>query len=281
MRLGMWVVVALAAACSESVAVDNPSGSAPTPSDPAGGDDDDAAPPQNQAPVADAGVDFGAMMTDEVELDGSSSYDPDGDAIEFEWELVAVPAGSTATLLNASRPNPSFFADRPGTYAAELAVNDGLVVATDQVLVTVTTPNDGPVANAGPDQSVDAGDRVVLNGSGSYDPDNDPLDFRWTLTSTPAGSAAFLDDPTSALPQFTADLAGVYVVELEVDDGTDLSPADQVLVTASEATDSGCISCATASREVHRRIAAGDVASAGLLSLLPIGLLLWHRRRGG
>jgi hypothetical protein len=270
-------LLALLAACSQSIApggtleVSTPSDGDPTVT---GGDDDDA-PPANQPPIADAGEDFEAYVTDEVDLDGSGSYDPDGDAIEFEWTLLDRPADSNAELLNDTRPNPSFFADRPGVYLIEVAVNDALSVSTDEVQVLVAAANEGPVANAGPDQTVGVGDRVVLNGSGSYDPDGDPLEFTWTLTATPSGSSAALDSTTTALPQFTADQAGVYVIELTVSDGVDRSPTDQVVITASEATDTGCFSCAMAEQELHRRVQTGHFASAGLLA----SLILLRRRR--
>ena len=39
--------------------------------------------------------------------------------------------------------------------------------------------NNPPVADAGPDQNVSSFQNVYFNGSGSYDPDNDPLYYRW------------------------------------------------------------------------------------------------------
>ncbi|MEQ1569651.1 MAG: PKD domain-containing protein [Myxococcota bacterium] len=268
-----WLV---GAGCSQSVAVPDPS-MAVTATDPPTGDDDDAAPPENQAPIADAGADFDAALADEVELNGANSYDPDGDALEFDWEILDKPVDSGASLLNDGRSNPSFFADRPGTYLVEVAVNDGLSVSTDQVVVTVLASNDGPVANAGPDQSVGLGDTVLLNGSGSYDPDGDPLDFQWVIAAAPAGSGATLSGATTALPQFVADLSGVYVVELVVSDGLDPSPPDSVSITASASSDGGCFSCAMANRELQRRISAGDVAAASWLWLFPLALV-WRRR---
>src|SRR5207244_4847300 len=56
--------------------------------------------------------------------------------------------------------------------------------------------------DAGPDQAVNEGtDPVILNGSASYDPDNDPLTYAWIQTIGPAVS---LDDPKAANPTFTA-----------------------------------------------------------------------------
>ena len=45
--------------------------------------------------------------------------------------------------------------------------------------------NDPPVANAGPNQSVNAGDAVTLNGAASSDPDGDSLRFQWQHYAEP------------------------------------------------------------------------------------------------
>lgn len=236
-------------------------------------------PDPNEPPLAFAGEDLLGVVAQEIELDGSGSYDPDGDALEFDWTMTSRPVGSSATLINASRTNPSFYADREGAYVITLAVSDGLDVATDQVQVLVEAPNEGPVANSGPDQTVDKGDRVVLNGSASYDPDGDPLDFAWTLVSVPGGSAAALDTDDAALSQFVADQPGVYVAELVVSDGIQSSMADQVRITAVESSDTGCLSCAAAEGELRRRSQRGTYASVGLLGLLQAVFVLRRRRR--
>jgi hypothetical protein len=94
-----------------------------------------------------------------------------------------------------------------------------------------SSENYRPVANAGPDQVVALGDTVTLNGSGSSDYDGDALSYSWTLLSTPAGSAATLSDPTAVNPSFTVDVAGSYVVQLVVNDGTEDSNPDSVTIS--------------------------------------------------
>lgn len=96
-----------------------------------------------------------------------------------------------------------------------------------------TPENHPPVAHAGPDQTVNVGDVVQLDGSGSSDIDGDPLTYSWSLTSVPAGSGATLDNPTVVDPKFTPDLAGTYVAQLVVNDGKVDSAPDTVVVTAT------------------------------------------------
>ena len=44
--------------------------------------------------------------------------------------------------------------------------------------------NRTPLADAGPDQTIESGDMVYLDGSGSDDPDGDVLDFYWDMDDT-------------------------------------------------------------------------------------------------
>jgi hypothetical protein len=94
------------------------------------------------------------------------------------------------------------------------------------------SPNATPTADAGPNQEVEQGDLVVLDGTGSSDPDFDPLDYSWTFVTKPQASAAVLSDPSSAIPTFIADQEGTYTLQLEVADGSGASDTDQVVVNA-------------------------------------------------
>ncbi len=96
----------------------------------------------NQAPVCDAGADqtvsaVGAFAT--VQLDGSQSFDPDGDLVEFEWSAAA---NSGAIIANPSSSKTSGIFP-VGPTLVTLAVNDGRGgISVDDVLITVqdTTP---------------------------------------------------------------------------------------------------------------------------------------------
>src|SRR5262249_15619878 len=124
-----------------------------------------------------------------------------------------------------------FSVDHPGTYTAQLIVNDGTVDGAPAT-VTITTQNSRPVANAGPDQSVSVHDTVQLDGSKSSDVDGDTLTLRWSFFSKPGGSGATLSAPTTVTPTFIVDLPGTYVVQLIVNDGTvDSTPAMVTITT--------------------------------------------------
>jgi uncharacterized repeat protein (TIGR03803 family) len=94
--------------------------------------------------------------------------------------------------------------------------------------------NAAPMAQAGPDQTVNAGSLVTLNGSGSSDPDHEPspLTYQWTQTG---GPSVALKGPTTAQPSFTPLEPGTYVLNLVVNDGEDSSAADSVTVTVNDA----------------------------------------------
>lgn len=94
--------------------------------------------------------------------------------------------------------------------------------------------NHPPVAHAGPDQTVFVGDTVTLDGSKSSDVDGDLLTFSWSFTSLPDGSTATLSDPTIVNPTFDVDIAGAYVVQLIVNDGSLNSDSDTVVINAYE-----------------------------------------------
>jgi hypothetical protein len=96
-------------------------------------------------------------------------------------------------------------------------------------------PNQPPIANAGPDQTVTVGTLVTLDGRRSSDPDGDPITFQWSFVSTPEGSAAELTGADTAQPTFTPDVAGEYIIELTVTDPKGATGSDTVKVTARPA----------------------------------------------
>lgn len=189
--------------------------------------------PVNTAPVADAGLDQAVSVGDVVTLNGGGSSDIDGDNLTFSWTIINQPIGSAAILNDATAVTPIFTADVTGEFVVELVVNDGLEDSVpDTVVINASAANTKPVADPGADQSVTAGDLVTLDGSGSSDADGDSLTFQWSIVQQPVGSLAVLNDVAALMPTFTADLAGQYLVELTVNDGTENSDPVTVAVNA-------------------------------------------------
>ena len=185
----------------------------------------------NLPPAADAGPDQVAAIGQTVQLDGSASLDLDGGIVSYQWTLEAVPNGSTAALSDPTSSTPSLVVDLPGIYTAALVVDDGSELSVpDRMEIQVL--NQRPIAGAGPDRGAALGDTVTLDGSGSFDPDGDPLIYAWTLAQQPAGSTATLSDPSAVAPMLTVDVRGVYVAQLVVSDGQLSSLIDAAIVFA-------------------------------------------------
>ncbi len=139
--------------------------------------------------------------------------------------------------------------DSTGLSSNELIYGFGIALSPDfanDKQLFLTAQNDGglwkttiqvnkpPLANAGAYWSSPVGTQVVLDGSGSTDPDgNLPLSYTWSILSKPAGSTAVLTNQNTVNPAFTTDIAGDYQVQLVVQDslGASSSPVT-VTITA-------------------------------------------------
>ncbi|MGB9600163.1 MAG: PKD domain-containing protein [Myxococcota bacterium] len=99
---------------------------------------------QNRVPVAFAGFDRTVIVSlsqEEVELDGTGSYDPDSDILNYRWRVESVPDNSkvaTSNINNYDRPIASFIPDVAGDYVFSLTVDDGIFSSQkDIVVITV------------------------------------------------------------------------------------------------------------------------------------------------
>jgi hypothetical protein len=174
----------------------------------------------NSPPVADAGPDqVITVIGTVVHLNGSQSYDPDGQPITYQWSILSKPVGSKAELTGSSTSKPSFTADVHGDYTIQLIVRDSLGAMSKPATVQVSFHNVAPVANAGLNQSAIIDETVMLNGSGSTDANGDALTYKWSLVSAPRRSHAVIFNSTSVVSSFVPELPGTYVVQLIVNDG--------------------------------------------------------------
>ena len=202
----------------------------------------------NVPPNARAGDDMDVSTGTPVTLDGSASDDPDSgpQALSYLWMFDSIPlqsALSDDSIVNGDQAVAGFTPDADGTYTLRLRVSDGEAFSDYTVDVRATTANVPPSADAGDDFGVTLGETALLDGSASSDPDGwpMPLTYGWRFVSLPAKSLlsdADISSAGTATPSFTPDVAGTYVLELSVYDGTD-TDYDNVAVTVEEAAKPG------------------------------------------
>ena len=187
----------------------------------------------NKPPTADAGQDQTVTEGEVVTLDASGSADPDDGIASFSWRQT----GGTGVLLSDdTTAQPGFTAPEVGVTGEslifELTVTDaGGLTATDSVTITVTSVNQPPVADAGPDQTVTEGDSVVLDGTGSDDPDDGIASYLWRQIG---GTFVALSNPEMSQLTFIAPEVGpdgeALIFELETEDTRGLRDTDSVTV---------------------------------------------------
>ena len=106
--------------------------------------------------------------------------------------------------------------------------DNGLDSGSAYVFENICEPNNAPpIADAGPDQTLYVPDyntpaEVTLDGSGSYDPDDDELTYTWFMGGSEIATGV---SPTIFLP------IGEHTIELIANDGRDDSEPDQVVIT--------------------------------------------------
>jgi predicted RNA-binding protein with TRAM domain len=193
-------------------------------------------PPSASPPVADAGPDQTVDEGVTVTLDGSNSSDPDNDISSYQWNQTG---GLSVSLSNSSAARPTFTAPNVGSggesLTFQLTVTDsGGLQSTDTCIVNVSWVNLPPTANAGPDQAVNEGVTVTLDGSNSSDPDNDISSYQWNQTG---GLSVSLSNTSAARPTFTAPNVGPsgesLTFQLTVTDSGGLQSTDTCIVNVS------------------------------------------------
>jgi hypothetical protein len=190
----------------------------------------------NNVPVADAGPDQTVAEGETITLDGSNSSDADGETLTYQWTTPEGITLSSETMAQPTFTAPEVTEDSEFTFT--LVVNDGTDDSDPaEVTVTVQQVNNAPVADAGPDQTVVEGETVALDGSNSSDADSDPLTYQWTAPEGITLSSETVAQPTFTAPEVTED--SEFTFTLVVNDGTDNSDSEQIIVTVQNDPDVG------------------------------------------
>jgi hypothetical protein len=194
---------------------------------------------EGNLPVADAGPDLAGNEGQNFTLDGSGSWDPLGRDLEYTWAFETVPTGSALTGLSATGNSAAFTADVGGRYVVSLIVDSGVGTSLpDTAIVDVSSNNPlAPVAAAGDDLTGEDCTAHNLDGSASFDPNGDSLQYRWSLQSRPTTSSASnasFSDRNAAATTFFPDKSGDYTLALSVYDGSTWSSPDLLVFSATE-----------------------------------------------
>jgi PKD repeat protein len=178
--------------------------------------------------ILSAGPNQTAYTGQPVQFNGTTT-DNASSIVQVTWDFGdgSTPVnGSSSALLNTTHTYTT-----AGVFNATLTVKfDSTLNKTDGAKATITVrQNQPPVANAGPDQFVEQsslqGALVTLNGTGSYDPDNDTITYSWNWTNGSATGAT----PTVLFPP------GNTTVTLTVSD-SQLNSTDKVNIIVKDTT---------------------------------------------
>jgi beta propeller repeat protein len=150
--------------------------------------------------------------TPAVALNGSASFDPDGDSIAWHWVQTSGPVSLSLTTPDA----PFAYFDAPvvstsGAFTFALTVDDGQLTSTCTLSVTVDTVNHCPQPSAGASRTVYEGAQVTLDGTATRDSDGDSLLYAWSQVSGPTVTLTGANGPT---PTFQAPLVGPAEADL-------------------------------------------------------------------
>lgn len=124
------------------------------------------------APIANAGVDQEIFEDGTITLDGSSSYDGNGNIVEYLWmvgETVYCQSDNPVCIVENLSVSNDY------TFVLKVTDNEGY---TGQDDVNIVYPYK-PVSVAGSDISISFGESVTLNGSSSYDNDGYIVEYQW------------------------------------------------------------------------------------------------------
>lgn len=173
--------------------------------------------PDNEAPLADAGLDQTVSLGTTVLLDATGSPDPDGEITEYGWR-VTTPNGSTVTPSCADCGRTDFTPTETGTYRVRVATtDDDGATDTDTLYVNVTLGDSPSVSLSGPD-ALDVGSNGTY--SAQVRRGGAPVDsVHWRVDGTTVETRSISGDERATLDRSFGS-AGERSVSVVVVDGS-------------------------------------------------------------
>jgi hypothetical protein len=149
--------------------------------------------------------------------------------------LAAVARDETGFAVGAADLDLDGVADLIVAARAFAATNPARPEAGAVYVIRGDGDNQPPTADAGPDQQTPVNEPVMLDGTGSDDPDGARLTYRWEQPDGPADAA--IQNADTATPTVTLPVPGAYRFRLTVADCAFVSAPDEVAVTAGTPDD--------------------------------------------
>jgi hypothetical protein len=178
------------------------------------------------------------MLTDDnIVIEKGQSFSVRGTAFDVEDGIIPEAQlswySSSDELLGTGR-QINLMGLSTGVHEITLVAQDSKgLFGKDGFSVTVKQPlNRQPRAEAGPNLVIPVGVKSTIDGSGSSDPNNDPLTFAWSLYAKPPGSNPVCTSGDAPQAGFIPDLEGFYKIGLTVYDGMVGSLTDTMIVHA-------------------------------------------------
>ncbi|MGB3234594.1 MAG: PKD domain-containing protein, partial [Ferruginibacter sp.] len=188
-----------------------------------------------QPPVAIAGNDMTVTLpTNQVNVNGSSSYDADGFITAYNWIMISGPAQAQITNEWLAQTTISF--PFVGVYLIRLDVGDNSgAIGRDTISVIVNQAaaesNTPPIALAGNDIILQLpANTTLLNGANSYDADGIISSYTWTQVGGTA-QGVNITSPSNSSTSVSFTNAGTYTFRLKVTDNTGVFSTDDIIVT--------------------------------------------------
>ncbi len=157
-----------------------------------------------------------------LQLDASSSFDPDGDTLQFQWDMDASDGSDD---VDSTEVMVTFPASAEGSYPVSLSVSDGLEWVRSSFNVTVL--NGPPVAKITAPSEVYEDEVFDLSAASSYDhpTDMDTLEYRFIIEGAPLNDWGSENVKVCSIPR-----SGYYTITLEVRDASGANSNDTSVI---------------------------------------------------